>query len=190
MEQLQEAIAERIREKGISIRSIARTCNIPEANIRNFLRGRVKNPRIDTIEAICRACGTTLNAVLGSQHRRVSDIQSRVISDAPRVESDAPRVKNDAERVENDASGEKSEEKCVISDAETEEIAAGSQNIYNPFPDECGDDILIMCHAVAHRDEIDALQFRRALEENADAEVRTAQERLIKALAARDKLKG
>lgn len=179
MDKLREAIAERIQESGLSIRALARTCSISEGNIRHYLSGRVKSPRIDTLEKICHACGTSLDAILSEQNRTIVKRRPRKKDDAKRGNNCAP-TQNDA--LNNDAVKK-----------------PHSNIIYNYdgrlFPDECGDDVLLMCHALAntghsyHGDNSD-LQYRHAMEEDAEAEVRSLQERLEKAIAARDKLKG
>ena len=184
MEKLREAIAQRIQESGISIRQIARICDTSEGNIRNILKGRVQNPRIDTLERICKACGTTLDSILASQDR-ASPVPPPCVT--------------------SDASSANSGKECVTSDAKTPvkpdknvNTSADSKNIYNGgrlFSDENGDEALLMCHTLAntghsyHGDGSD-LQYRHAMVEDAEAEVRSLQERLEKAIAARDKLKG
>lgn len=185
MEKLREAIAQRIRESGISIRQIARICDTSEGNIRNILKGRVQNPRIDTLERICKACGTTLDSILASQDR------ARPVP-SPCVTSDASSANSGKECVTSDA-------KMPVKPDKNVNTSADSKNIYNGgrlFSDENGDEALLMCHTLANTGhtfaggEISDLQYRHAMEESAESEIRRAQERLAAAIAARDKLKG
>lgn len=165
MKSVCDALAELIRESGLSIRAIARYANTPEATIRNILRGRTVDPRLSTVADICRACGTSIERLF----------------DAP--ESVEKCVENDAQCAEYDAKNDKN--------VNTNE---DSKNVYSSgqcFPDECGDDILRMCHSIANTGYTFAdLEQQKAQEASADNEVRRARERLAAAIAAREKLKG
>lgn len=182
MDKLREAIAERIRESGLSIRSIARMCSTSEASIRHFLSGRVKNPRVDTLERVCRACGTTLDTILAEQNRTIAKHRPR-----KKMTQSASAI-TQSEKLTRQSSPPKGAEN-----------KPGSNIIYNYdgrlFPDEGGDDALLMCHALANtghafHGDIDKAQFDNAMREDAEAQVRDLQARLDKAIAARDKLKG
>jgi transcriptional regulator with XRE-family HTH domain len=60
MQSIRSAMAEMIRQCGMSIRTIAIRANIPEATIRNIVHGRSEDPRLSTVAAICTACGYTI----------------------------------------------------------------------------------------------------------------------------------
>lgn len=129
MQAIRSAMAEMIRESGMSVRTLAKRANIPEATIRNILHGRVVDPRLSTISDICIACGTTIERLFRS-------LDSAPIPSVPvevPAEPDPP-------------------------------FSAAS------IPD-------------------DALA-RRAAEEEADAELRAAQEHLRRAIAAWEALRG
>lgn len=184
MERLRQAIIARLEEKDISIRAVARSCGISEGSIRNILKGRVEMPRIDTLEKICHACGTSVAAILESQHRTVITVPDC-------VESYAECVISDKKCVESDAKASAAPDKNDVNTTD-------SKNVYSSgriFPDENGDEALLMCHSLANtghsfHGDADAMQIRLALEENAEAEIRDAQARLERAIAAREKLKG
>lgn len=129
MERLRQAIVERLEEMNISIRAVAKTCGISEGSVRNILKGRVQNPRIDTLEKICRACGTSVDGILESQHRAAVVTQPCVTSYA----------------------------KSPTEPAKYKIDPADSQNVYKPgytdphiFEDENGDEALLMCHALVN----------------------------------------
>lgn len=129
MQAIRSAMAEMIRESGMSIRTLAKRSNIPEATIRNILHGRVIDPRLSTVNDICIACGTTIERLFKS-------LASAPIPAAP-VE--------------------------VPAEPDPQLLAAS-------IPDD----------ALAHR----------AAEEEADAELRAAQEHLRRAIAAWEALRG
>lgn len=181
-----DALAELIRESGLSIRAIARYANTPESTIRNILRGRTVDPRLSTVADICRACGTSIERLFGAPNTTQSaDFSSPKCAeyDAPAPESVEKCVENDAQCAEYDAKNDKN--------VNTNE---DSKNVYSSgqcFPDECGDDILRMCHSIANTGyTFSDLEQKKAQEASADNEVRRAQERLAAAIAAREKLKG
>jgi transcriptional regulator with XRE-family HTH domain len=66
MQAIRSAMAEMIRESGMSVRTLAKRSNIPEATIRNILHGRVIDPRLSTVNDICIACGTTIERLFRS----------------------------------------------------------------------------------------------------------------------------
>lgn len=66
MQAIRSAMAEMIRESGMSVRTLAKRANIPEATIRNILHGRVIDPRLSTVNDICIACGTTIERLFRS----------------------------------------------------------------------------------------------------------------------------
>lgn len=176
------ALAELIRESGLSIRAIARYANTPESTIRNILRGRTVDPRLSTVADICRACGTSIERLFGAPNTT----QAAAFSSPKCAEYDAPAPKSVEKCVENDA-------QCAEYDAKNDKNVntnEDSKNVYiseQHFPDECEDDILRMCHSIANTGYTFAdLEQQKA----ADNEVRRAQERLAAAIAAREKLKG
>ena len=66
MQVIRSAMAEMIRESGMSVRTLAKRANIPEATIRNILHGRVIDPRLSTVSDICIACGPTIERLFRS----------------------------------------------------------------------------------------------------------------------------
>lgn len=60
MKSVCDALAVMIRDSGMSIRQIAKVAAAPESTIRKLLNGETEDPRISTIDAVCRACGTTM----------------------------------------------------------------------------------------------------------------------------------
>ena len=66
MQTVRNAIAEMIRHSGKTIHAISQQSNIPETTIRNIVHGRSEDPRLSTIYAICRACGTTIEHLFRS----------------------------------------------------------------------------------------------------------------------------
>ena len=184
MEKLRAAIVKHIEEHDISIRALAKMCDISEGSVRNILKGRVQNPRADVLDRICRACGTSVDAILASQHRAELVIPDCVTPDAKCVTLPEKRVASDA--------------KSPIKPDKNDVNTSDSKNVYSSgrlFPDEGGDDILRMCHTLANTGhafggDLSDIQFRHAMEEDAENEVRRAQERLAAAIAAREKLKG
>ena len=180
------ALAELIRDSGLSIRAIARYANTPESTIRNILHGRTVDPRLSTVADICRACGTSIERLFSA-----SNMTQEAVFSSPRcAEYDAPAPKSGEKCVEYDA-------KCAKYDASPPSKNDDSQNVYKNdriFPDENGDEVLLMCHSLANTGhpfcgDITELQRRVAMEQHAEAEIRSLQERLNRAIAARDKLK-
>lgn len=184
MEKLRAAIVKHIEEHDISIRALAKMCDISEGSVRNILKGRVQNPRADVLDRICRACGTSVDAILASQHRAELVIPDCVTPDAKCVTLPEKRVASDA--------------KSPIKPDKNDVNTSDSKNVYSSgrlFPDENGDEALLMCHALANTGhafggDLSDIQLRHAMAEDADNEVRRAQERLAAAIAAREKLKG
>lgn len=155
-----DALAELIRESGLSIRTIAKYANTPESTIRNILHGRTVDPRLSTISDICRACGTSIERLLSAPES------------APQgVSSCAP---------------------CAKSDAHTPDHEHSADSSPRFFPDEGNDDALIMCHTLPNTGrsfggDVERLQYQYALKDDADARIRSLQDQLEKAIAARIK---
>jgi len=64
MTEIQKRIQIRIKEKGISARSLAMKAGIPVSSLKNILQGKVENPRYDTINAIAEALGETAASLM------------------------------------------------------------------------------------------------------------------------------
>lgn len=66
MQTVCKAIAELIRQSGKPIHVIADESGVAEATVRNIAHGRSEDPRLSTISAICKACGTKTEHLMRS----------------------------------------------------------------------------------------------------------------------------
>lgn len=51
------AIKEELRKRGITYKELSELSGVPIDTLNNFFRGKTKNPRVDTMQAIERALG-------------------------------------------------------------------------------------------------------------------------------------
>jgi transcriptional regulator with XRE-family HTH domain len=62
---LQSELRRRMSEAGFNQKSLARAAKLNETAVRDILKGRSKNPRIDTLEALCRVLGCSVSELTG-----------------------------------------------------------------------------------------------------------------------------
>lgn len=71
---LQIELRRRMKAAGYNQKSLARVAQLNETAVRDILKGRSKNPRADTLEALGRILGCTIDALRGGSGIAVSEL--------------------------------------------------------------------------------------------------------------------
>jgi len=71
---LQIELRRRMEAAGYNQKSLARAAQLNETAVRDILKGRSKNPRADTLEALGRILGCTIDALRGGTNAVITDM--------------------------------------------------------------------------------------------------------------------
>jgi len=96
---LQSELRRRMVEHGFNQKSLARAADLNETAVRDILKGRSLNPRIDTLGALAGVLGCTLNDLVGDS--RLKDEIHRLRSKISELEDGLARLKNLADSWES-----------------------------------------------------------------------------------------
>jgi len=72
---IRDELRRRMEANEFNQKSLARAAQLNETAVRDILKGRSKNPRVDTLQAIAKVLGCTVNDLIGETGLRVENAE-------------------------------------------------------------------------------------------------------------------
>jgi transcriptional regulator with XRE-family HTH domain len=90
---IRDELRRRMVAMGYNQKSLARAAQLNETAVRDILKGRSRNPRVDTLQAIAEVLGCTVNDLIGGTglQAEIEDLKARVA----RLEADLAALKTE-----------------------------------------------------------------------------------------------
>jgi transcriptional regulator with XRE-family HTH domain len=77
---IRDELRRRMEANEFNQKSLARAAQLNETAVRDILKGRSKNPRVDTLQAIAKVLGCTVNDLIGETglQAEVEELKARI----------------------------------------------------------------------------------------------------------------